>query len=468
MKLNTNKGSVALLVSALLFSPSYLIQAKEMTGEAQVEAEIIQAAQPELEDPGLKIEALLEDFETNGMGQRFVARADRGELYYTTAIATVMAKPENRDWGNYRVMAYKEALLKAQAKYVESLGVSIRTESVQKLFDDKTQMPSFTAEELRSSSKMMELLNKAVAYAGGVLDQKLEELGIDPTEFNAAPPEKRALMFERSVSERTISKARQSITGVIPVKTFEAYDSQGNHVVAVAIVASPRFREFVEDVINSKGDIAPKPERAADMSILAQLRGDKKALIDEFGIRRLYDEEGYPVLVSFGQSSNPYRGTDYQTRADNRDLSYASAKAQSYANFAYLFKSSASSNEASSQKAKRTKVGVARKDNDGVTNTEEFSVDFIRTIDREITAQGKVNNLPGTKELFRWTEKHPIHGHEINGVVYIWSPKLEQTARNLKNFKPKKQVAATAKAKTNANLSAGTSSSADRMRADDF
>ncbi len=364
---NMKKCALALLISSIASTQSFTAFAQNETqADVQTSMEIAQAAQPEIEDPGLKVEALIEEFETNGIGSKFRQRADRGELYYTTAIATVMAKPENREWGNFRVMAYKEALMKAQAKYVESLGVSIRSESVQKLFDDKTQMPNFTAEELRSSSKMMEVLNKAVAYAGGVLDQKLEELGIDPSEFNAAPPEKRAVMFERSVSERTISKARQSITGVIPVKTFEAYDSQGNHVVAVAIVASPRFRQFVEDVINSKGDIAPKPKRASVESIVSQLRTDKRALLDEFGIRRLYDEKGYPVLVSFGQSSNPYRGSDYQTRADNRDVSYAAAKGQAYANFAYLFKSTASSNETTEQKAKRSTVGIARKEADGV------------------------------------------------------------------------------------------------------
>ncbi|MCO4758003.1 MAG: hypothetical protein KC477_08260 [Oceanospirillaceae bacterium] len=476
----TKKQTLSLVISSLLTAniavaqPTPTVESSAEVSVAltdadqQTAADIALASQPSMEDPGLKIEALIEQFESQGVGSKFRARADRGELYYTTAIATVMVKPEHRDWGNFRVMAYKEALLKAQAKYVESLGVSIKSEAVQKLFDDQSQMPEFTAEELRSSSKMMEILNKAVAYAGGVLDQKLEELGIDPSEFNAAPPEKRALLFERSVSERTIAKARQSIAGVIPVKTFEAYDDQGNHVVAVAIVASSRFRQFVDDIINSKGDITANAKKASALSISEQLRSNKSALLDEFGIRRLYDEQGYPVLVSFGQSSNPYRGSDYQTLADNRELSYAAAKGQSYANLAYLFKSNASSTNITSQKAKRSTVGIASKDGDGVTTTEEGSVNFIRAIDREITAKGNVNNLTGTKELFRWTAKHPVHGHEINGVVYIWHPKLEQTARSLKNFTPERTTAVKQTPKQPTSVTAGTSSSPDRMSADDF
>jgi len=461
-----SKSRLTILAVALSCASYVTAQEPVSTDDPLLKSEISQAAQPDFDDPGLKIEALIEQFETEGLGQKFLARSSHGDLYYTTAYATVMAKPENREWGNFRVMAYKEALLKAQAKYVESLGVTITAESLQKLFDDKTKMPSFSPKELRSSSKMVEVLNKLQAYAGGVLDKKLEELGVDSSEYNAAPPEKRALLFQKSVEEKTTSKARQSLAGVIPVKTFEAYDANGNHVVAVAIVASSRFRQFVDDVIKSKGDIVAEPERAASRTIMEQFRSNKPALLDEFGIRRIYDEQGYPVLVSFGQSSNPYRGKDFQVRADNRDISFASAKSQAYANFAYLFKSTGSSTDSNSQKSSRTTIGTAKAEQDGVTNTEESALNFIKTIDKEIKARGNVKNLTGTKELFRWTAKHPIHGHEINGVVYIWHPLAELNARGLKNFKPKKAVVV--KRQQNNKTTAGVSSSADRMSADDF
>ena len=29
-----------------------------------------------------------------------------------------------------------------------------------------------------------------------------------------------------------------------------------------------------------------------------------------------------------------------------------------------------------------------------------------------------------------------MHGHEINGVVYLWHPLVEQNARQLRDFKP--------------------------------
>lgn len=428
-------------------------------------ANIAKAARPQVTDPGMEIEALIEEFEASPLGQSF---RDRPGVFYTTASTVVMAKPESRDWGNARVMAYKEALLKAQAKYVEHLGVSVRTESVSRLFDDKTQMPSFTEADLRASGKLGELFDKAVAVVGGKLDGELQEMGIDPEEFRAAPQEKRAQLFERSVAETTVTRARQTLTGVIPIKTFEAHNDDGDHAVAVAIVASSKFRQFVHDITQSKGDLAADPAKASPQPLLQMLRSDKRALINEFGIRRMYDEHGYPVLVSFGQASNPYRGDDYQQRADNRELSYAAAKASSYANFAYLFNATGASEQATSQKMSRQTTGVVRAEGQDITESEEQTQEFIQTIDREISARGNISNLPGTRELFRWSEKHPLYGHEINGVVYIWHPLAEQNARELRDFKPTRNSQTAKQPQNHASGQAGTSQSRDLMSADDF
>jgi hypothetical protein len=428
-------------------------------------ANIAQAAKPDVSDPGMKIEALIEDFEASPLGQAF---RDRPGMFYATAISSVMVGPENRDWGNARVMAYKDALLKAQAKYVEYLGVSVRAESLSRLFDDKSQMPSFTEADLRANGKLGELFDKAVAVVGGKLDGELQEMGIDPAEFRAAPVEKRAKMFERSVSENTVTRARQSLTGVIPVKTFEAYNENGDHAVAVAIVASSKFRQFVHDITQSKGDIAADPSKANKQPLLQLLRADKTALIDEFGIRRMYDEQGYPVLVSFGQSSNPYRGDDFQQRSDNRELSYASAKSASYANFAYLFNATGSTEQAESRKMTRETIGVAQAEGQNVTESEEQTLQFVSTMDRQIAARGSISNLPGTRELFRWSANHPQYGHEINGVVYIWHPLAEQNARGLRDFKPTRTSQNAQPAQNRSSGQAGTSQSRNLMSADDF
>lgn len=403
-----------------------------------------------------------------GEGRVFLEKAERGELFYALGRETIMAKPEDRNWGNYRSLAYQAALQNARAEYIEWLNKTTTASTATQLFDNAGQMPEFTLDEIGSRNKISEVLNKALAVTSGKLDAQLMEMGIDAEEFKAASEEKRATLFRDAITTRVRTRAIGDLSGIIPVKTFEAFDEKGNHEVAVAIVASERMRQFVADVTRSKGDFVPEPNRAGDLTLMERLRTNKGALLDDFGIRKMYDQEGYPVLVSFGQSSNPYRDGSSRQAANGRKVSFEHAKAQASANFAYLFKSSGVSSSIASQSAEEKNIGVARLEGVDQLLSEESTMSFLATLDKTINTQGSVKNMAGTRELFRWTAKHPMYGHEINGVVYIWHPRAEQQARALKNFTPKKKVAATAVKPVVEQGTAGVSQSRSLMSADDF
>lgn len=234
----------------------------------------------------------------------------------------------------------------------------------------------------------------------------------------------------------------------------------------VAIVASPKMRAFIDDVIRSKGDITPNPSKASSIP-LEQVFSDKSALIDEFGIRRMFDEQGYPVLVSFGQSSNPYRGNDYQQRYDNRKVSFAAAEAEAFGNFATLFKSTGTFDESTSQVMQNQRIGIVRAEGRDLSESEETSREFIRALEQEMEASGRVQDLAGTRELLRWTAKHPLYGHEINGVIYVWHPVAEANARALRDYKPA-QAKPSADTKPAVKAPASVQRSMDLMSADDF
>jgi len=472
MKKTISKTLLALAIAGMACSQ---LHAEDSAAEStineqqleQVADQIATAAAPEITDPNETLEQLIEDFKSSPLGQSF---SSNPQIFFGVGQATVMVSPESREWGNARVMAYKEATLKAQAEYIRFLGMSITSESLSRLFEDRSQTPRFDEADLRSATRLGELLDKAVAVAGGKLDQQLQEMGIDPDEFRAAPRTKRAEIFSRSVSSTTIVRGRQEITGIVPVKTFEAYDAQGNHVVAVAVVASPNFRQFVHDIVQSKGDIAAKPDKALSMPLRDYLRANPAALLDDFGIRRMYDEHGYPVLVSFGQASNPYRGNDFQRRSDNRELAFSAARAESFANFANLFNATGMVTEATTLTAQRSTEEVATADRMQVTLSTETSDEIARKINNEIATRGRVDNLVGTRELFRWSQKHPMHGHDIHGVVYVWHPLAEQQAHQLRNFKPAPTTNAGQQQaeKPRSTGQAGSHQSRDLMSADDF
>ncbi|WP_379910386.1 DUF6844 domain-containing protein [Marinobacterium aestuariivivens] len=231
-------------------------------GEDALDNAAVAAAQPAPVDPGVALMEQIDDWKS-GAGSSLAEKAENGEIFMSEGIAVVKVTPESRDWADHRILAYKEALMGAQSQYIEWEGIRARAETLSRFFDDRTQMPSFEPGELQNTSKLAEVLDKAVALAGGLLDEKLVELGIDPAEFKAAPPEKRAQIFENSISEKIAVSARASLIGLVPVKTFEANDADGNHAIAVVAVASNKMRQFIYEMKNSRGDMAPVPKRPA-------------------------------------------------------------------------------------------------------------------------------------------------------------------------------------------------------------
>ncbi|WP_106591777.1 DUF6844 domain-containing protein [Marinobacterium halophilum] len=443
-------------------------EAPQTTAQTEaVEIAAADAAEPAPVDPGMKLMEQIDEWKY-GAGAGLTERADNSAIFMAEGIAFVKVTPDAADWADHRLMAYKEALMHAQAQFIEFEGISTRAETVSKLFEDKSQMPKFLPKELQSSSKLEEVLNKAVALAGGKLDEQLSELGINPDEFTAAPPEKRARLLENSISEQISTRARASLTGLMPVKTFEANDAQGRHAIAVIVVASDKMRQFVYDMKQSKGDLAPNPEKVGGPSLRERFNDNKTALIHEFGIRKMFDENGYPVLVSFGQAGTGYNGSDFNRQMNARKGAFLYAKGDAYANFAYLLNSVGNAELSTSRKSMDATDGVVRAERDSVVESEEQRIEMVKAINNEISARGSISDLPGTRQLIRWTAKHPLHGNEINGVVYVWHPVSEQNARDMRDFKPKRTEQVQIQERKATTGTSGVSQSRDLMSADDF
>lgn len=430
--------------------------------QAQVADASVEAAPV---DPSMAIQDLIDEYGTNGMGAVFKDKMDHNELYYTTATAVVPVDTNDMKWVDYRVMAYQAALVQAQAQYMQFLGTSIRTSTLKELAVD-TQMPEFTDEELQSSSAVKSIVDKVVALGGAMLDEQLEKYEVDPEQFKAAPKSKQKDLFRDAIETRTITTARGELTGMIPVKTFEANDSKGNYVVGVAVVASPKFRSRMKSIIGNKWNLPPNAKKEGSSSVRQQVVVDKLSLIQEFGIRQIYDSEGYPVLISYGQSGNGYTGDNAQMKLQYRNAAFESAKSDAYANFAYLLRSSGQVENAEAKKAVSRQVAKVTAEQGSVFASEEAVTEFINKTNSLVKLKAEVNNMPGIHELYKWTTIHPANGQEVNGVILAWSPRTANQAKALaKDPKPEKKKATAAKPKA---ADAGTRSGADLMDEADF
>lgn len=433
--------------------------------EVAIAEAVADSSKPQFIDPGMKIEELIEKYNSTGKGSLFLDKMDRGQLYYTVERARVKVDATNPDWPNYRTMAFEEAVLNAQAAYMKFLGVSVRAEALKSVRNDPS-MPTFSRDELGNTSKFEELLEKAITVVGSKLDAMLMENGINPDKFKALPKEKQKELLRNSIEKRTITTACANLTGMIVVQTFEASNTEGRHEVAVAVVASPRFKQWVGSIVANKGDLPQNPNKAGGPTVRSIVGSDKAALFQQFGIRRVYDQDGYPVLISYGQAGNPYHGTDYDQRAEQRELALSMADSIAYANFAFLFNSHGTFSQDAGQKVIEKTLGKIELQSDGTTfASKERTKQFLNTLSENIRAKGHVGNLPGVRKLTSWTYKHPEYNQEIVGVVYVWSPKSNNVAKALrKNTSVKKARKQKAKPTGSAKAVMGQ----EMMDVDDF
>jgi hypothetical protein len=337
---------------------------------------------------------------------------------------------------------------------------------VVKSLDQDSRLPEFTEEEIANPSKLASLVNKLLALGGGILDEKLKEMGIDPSEYDAAPLSKKKQLMMKGIEQQTCVRSMAELVGVVPVKTFEAHDENGNYVVAVAIVASPKFRAFAKEVLENRENVQPNPLKVGGPSVRDQILREKKALLHEFGIRRIYDEDGYPVLISYGQSGNGYVGEDFQMRMHYREAAYDFAKNQALANFALLMDAFGNASRKTSENSQVQEVATATLNKDSVfTRTDTFK-EMIKILNRRVEVQGSIHDFPGIRELSRWTLKHPENGQEVDGVVFAWSPRSAALAQELKRDPMEKPAAV--QPKQQASGTAGSNVSKDFMSPDDF
>lgn len=65
----------------------------------EVEQALDESAKPEPIDPGMQIEDAIAAYK-QGEGRGFVTKAREGKLYFGVGQASVMLRPEDRNWGN--------------------------------------------------------------------------------------------------------------------------------------------------------------------------------------------------------------------------------------------------------------------------------------------------------------------------------------------------------------------------------
>ena len=404
----------------------------QVTIEAKEEI-ISEASEPGEVDPGEMVDNMINEYLNIGRGKAVREKISKDGGWIGSATAEVSVGPENPNWAKYRVMAYEKALIDIENQYLTTQNQTIKAEKIKGFFKNASDVvPDFEPKDMGDPNKVRVLLDKLLAVSEGKLDKTLDELGIDKEQFNRTPRPQRHTLLSEHLSKSTVVESIGSLAGLIPIQTFEGFNPQKEHVLGVVCVVTPKIKQFAYDILHNRGQLKPYKKKGKNLYEL--FSKDDNLLIDQFGIRKMKDKDGYPVLISFGQWANSKKTGDKRTIRRYRKAAKKQA-ASSAKNQIALFLAG------NSMFQSNTDIGEQFEESYKVHSDNYKEQNIINSIMDGIREKSKSKakiTMSGLVQLYSWTAKHPQYGHEIVGVVMKWSPRDEKQARGLREWKPER------------------------------
>lgn len=430
---STSKLSCVLLLAGV-FCWQANAQDTYVTNEEDVA--VSEASEPEVPDASLMVEEMIEEYLNHGQGVAIRNKIKKEGGWIGSSYAIVNVGPDNPDWAKFRVMAYEKALNNIENEFLQTQSQSIKAEKVRSLFQNAdSEVPDFKPEDMGNSSKVERLLNKLLAVAEGKLDKSLDELGVDKDEFKAAPETQRHVMLSESLTKSTIVESIGSLAGMMPIQTFEGFNDRKEHVIGVVCIVTPKLKQFAYDVLSTRGNIQPTGKKGEDL--YEKFSGEKALLLDQFGIRKMVDQDGYPVLISFGQWSNSHKTSNQTLNAKYREVAKKQAAAQAKNQIAIFL-------AGKSMYQSESLVGESFEEAYDVSEDNYKEQDLTNKILDGLNESSRTKadvNMSGLVSLYTWTMVHPQDGHEVVGAIFMWSPATNKAARDLKDWKPNSSTA---------------------------
>ncbi len=352
------------------------------------------------------------------VGQALSARTD---IAMVRGGALVGRNAHERDWGKLRSTAYVRAYMDAINEFVKMRRGEFTAERVREYLRDDSDV----LETSDPNSYLDRIGIKSAALIEKQLDNALQEEGLSAGEIADLTAPEKVVKLRDSIVTTSTSEASGSASGLVPVKTIEVVNCDGETALGVVLVYSQRMGQFAAQIADGE-PITPDVERAGT-SIVDRLSAfADHDLVTEFGVRRWWDEQGYPAIIAFGQwgwnSAN--MNSRQQDRAWQAAKRQAEAQAISYltefVNLATVFRSESEMGDIQEEATERDRDGIVE------------NIDTTKIIDRIMsTARTRSRvDITGLTTLRTWSAAHPLASdQELVGAVVYWSPALEDSAR---------------------------------------
>ena len=445
-------AGIIALAASLAFSP-----AASTATDAEETASTIVADTSEGWDNDAEsmVARMMEEWLQEGQGKIFRAKKD---LNVVQGTSLVTMKADNKRWSKARSLAFQNAFVQAMADYMFSVRQEISVSTMRNYFEQDIPDSQLEYKEGETpDSYVKRIVLKSAVLVEHTLDQKLAESGVSEGDIRrlTTPVQKRTTLAQ-SISKTTLTKAMGSAAGLIPVKTFEGVDDEGNSAIGVVAVYSERMRHIADQI--SKGEvIRPDPGRTRD-SIMDQIAHFKKdELPNEFGVRVMWDEQGYPAIVSFGQWGWSPANLSKRKRAQRRKFAMHQAENEARSLLAtFINASTRFTDESNVGEDLENAVYLQR----GGESEEIEQTEIVDRLVKRASIKTKVPLTGYTPERY-WSAPHPLLKEQhLVGVVAYWSPAREDAIRKtigkeakhappkeISQKQPKKQISGSAQSR---------------------
>ncbi|BBF22849.1 DUF6844 domain-containing protein [Sutterella megalosphaeroides] len=357
----------------------------------------------------------------------------RLEQIIYTGDATVTAEKTDPKWIERRQLAFMEASLNALAQFAEGQSLTNSVESLREYVQDDRPIPE---DPFRAKGRISEMLDKVMALGDAMLNKYLNDYGVDPAAYAALPQEERKKMLELKLTSRSTMRAAAEMTGLVPLMTFEGSDGRGGHVVRVVYVASPERVSTAKSILRNQAKIGPNDAKKNPRGVARFYELPPEKLFTAYGVRMVYDEEGYPVLLAYGQSGvekTPDKNLQGMLITQARNDARSAAINQ----LTLLLQSSVAKKAARSSVSTLASEAVKVRNADGsVASKQETENTLYKQVEEATSVTGRISNFAGVRVVKTWQWVEPQSHLPVVGAVVMWSPKTASVSEAIATARP--------------------------------
>tara|TARA_Y100000389_G_C17440484_1_gene508274 strand:- start:605 stop:1951 length:1347 start_codon:yes stop_codon:yes gene_type:complete len=388
-----------ILVSLAFSSFADVSESEELQYDSEKQASIVTPT-----DPYLKWQKYLSE---KGIREGANNRSDGSVFLIAYGSKKVGKSLDDSKFMNSRTAAFVAAELDAKSIMTEYLSMEINSNRsfLIESFGNEVAPP------LIETVKPLSIMDKASKLTGLALDNEIKKFDPEWDGTNKTDADRNVRLAEaRELVELNLSsKARAFLQGTTPIFNAEGPDDEGHYTVVVGLVWSPRSTLVAESVYNPTSPPPLGPKKS--MSIAQRL----DALSDEeiagtLGLRIWWDEEGQPIIMSFGQA----KGTGSSALSRKQSGMIALGQVSQF-----VAEQIASENAyAASEDTRYFEDGAFEAFDDS-----KFQANIV--------AYGKTVNISGISTVLLKKIYHPITNKKIVVNVMSWSPESNKLAREL-------------------------------------